>query len=323
MKLYPLKFQPLFKYRIWGGNKLKSELNKVYDGDSIGESWEISDVENDETKVISGHLKGQTLKQLVSHYKADLLGEKVYNRFGENFPLLIKYLDTAKPLSIQVHPGDDLAKERHNTYGKNEMWYIMEADKKAEIIIGFEKNTDKKSYTKHLKNGTVTDIMHHEKVKKGDAFYIPSGRIHAVGKGILLAEIQQTSDVTYRVYDYDRVDIKTGEKRELHTELAEDVIDFTREESYKSDYKSEKNISNDLIHSPYFKSNILPVSGSLTKDYSNLDSFVIFMCVKGNSTITYKDTSYQLNYGETILIPANIDRIKIEASTAQLLEVYL
>lgn len=323
MALYPLKFQPIFKYRIWGGNKLNTELNKTYQGDSIGESWEISDVENDETEVISGELQGQTLKQLIKTYKADFLGTEVYRIFGENFPLLIKFIDSAKPLSIQVHPNDEVSKKRHNTFGKSEMWYIMQADKDAEIVVGFSNDINKETYNTHLKNGTLIDVMHQEKVTKGDAYYIPTGRIHAIGAGVLLAEIQQTSDVTYRVYDYNRIDEKTGEQRELHTNLAEDVIDFKSQSTYKTNYSTLENNSNILIHSPYFKTNFLPVFGKIKRDYKTLDSFVIYMCVSGEAVFTYKKVSYSLKYGETILIPASIKSLHIESKNADLLEIYL
>jgi len=323
MTLYPIKFQPIFKYRIWGGEKLKSELNKVYDDSCIGESWEISNVENDETLVASGNLKGKSLTQLILTYKEDFLGQKNYENFGTDFPLLIKFLDTAKPLSIQVHPSNEIAKKRHNSFGKNEMWYVIEADDNAEIIVGFDKNVDKNIYKQHLEEGTLTNIMHYETVQKGDTFYIPTGRVHAIGKGILLAEIQQTSDVTYRVYDYNRVDAKTGEKRELHTDLAEDVIDFNNYDNYKTDYSTKKNVANTLVHSPYFKTNILPITGEISKDNSKIDSFIIYMCVKGSTKITYNSEVYHLNYGETILIPACINHLKIEGNSAELLEIYI
>lgn len=321
--LEPIKFEPIFKYRMWGGNKLKSELNKVYNEDSIGESWEISDVDHDESIVASGKFKGQTLKDLISLYKGDFLGERVYENFGEKFPLLIKFIDAKTPLSIQVHPGNEVAKKRHNSFGKNEMWYIMQADKGAEIIVGFEKDTDKEVYKTHLEKGSVLELMHHEKVKKGDAFYIPTGRIHAIGAGVMLAEIQQTSDITYRVFDYDRVDASTGKTRELHSDLALDVIDFKSQPSYKTEYKSDRNKANTLVHSPYFKTNFLPVNEAIEKDFSALDSFVIFICVSGEATFNYQNQTYQITLGETILIPASINSIKIEAKQAELLEVYM
>jgi len=243
MELYPLKFTPLFKYRIWGGSKLKTVLHKEYTEENIGESWEISDVSGDATRVENGFLKGKTLKEITKQFKGDFVGENVYKNFGEDFPLLIKFIDAETPLSIQVHPSNEIAKERHNSFGKNEMWYVMQADENAELIVGFDEEINKDSYKTHLENNTILDVMHHEFVSKGDTFYIPTGRVHAIGAGVLLAEIQQTSDITYRIYDYDRVDAKTGEKRELHNELAIDVIDFKVHYSYKTTYRNNKCIS--------------------------------------------------------------------------------
>ena len=237
MKLYPLQFTPLFKYRIWGGEKLKTELNKHYNEENIGESWEISDVSGDETVVAKGVLKGNTLRDLTIEFKEDFVGKTVYEKFGEEFPLLIKFIDAKTPLSIQVHPSNEVAKMRHGSFGKNEMWYVMQADKDAELIVGFDEKIDTDSYKTHLENNTILDVMHHETVQKGDTFYIPTGRVHAIGAGVLLAEIQQTSDVTYRIYDYDRVDSKTGTKRELHNEMAIDVIDYEVHDTYKTGYQ--------------------------------------------------------------------------------------
>lgn len=323
MHLYPLQFQPLYKYRIWGGNKLKTQLNKQYDEENIGESWEISDVENDETVVLEGDLQGKTLKELIKEFKGDFVGNKVYEQFGSNFPLLIKFIDAKTPLSIQVHPSNKLAKERHNSFGKNEMWFVMDSDDNAELIVGFEKEIDKEGYQKQLDNDTILDVMHHEKVKKGDTFYIPTGRIHAIGAGVLLAEIQQTSNITYRIYDYKRVDAKTGEERELHTELALDAIDFTYHNEFKTQYKKKENVSNELVHSPYFKTNFLNITKPITKDYSALDSFVIYMCVSGTLEVVYNDKSYALKTGETILLPAAIENVTLETNNAEILEVSL
>lgn len=323
MELYPLKFQPLYKYRIWGGEKLKTELGKNYSENLIGESWEISDVNNDETLVTEGPLKGLTLKQLTERFKGDFLGETVYTAFGNNFPLLIKFIDAKTPLSIQVHPSNEIAKSRHNSFGKNEMWYVMQAEKKAELIIGFKEDLSPKQYEQYLKDGKILDVMNHEVVSKGDTFYIPTGRVHAIGAGVLLAEIQQTSDITYRIYDYDRVDNTTGEKRELHNDLAKDVIDFSVHDTYKTHYNKTVNQSNTLVHSPYFKTNFLKVEGNITKDYSNLDSFVIYMCVDGNTQIKWKNDIFTLKKGETLLLPASIKNISLSSTSCELLEVYL
>jgi mannose-6-phosphate isomerase len=323
MSLYPIQFQPLYKYRIWGGEKLKTQLNKQYNEENIGESWEISDVENDETVVLKGDLQGKTLKELIATFKDNFLGEKVYQQFGNEFPLLIKFIDAKTPLSIQVHPSNELAKERHNSFGKNEMWFVMGADDDAELIVGFDKEIDKEGYQNHMADDTILDVMHHEKVKKGDTFYIPTGRIHAIGAGVLLAEIQQTSNITYRIYDYKRVDAKTGEERELHTELALDAIDFSYHNEFKTQYEQTPNVSNKLVHSPYFKTNFLNLTESITKDYSSLDSFVIYMCVSGDLEVVYNEKSYSLKTGETILLPAAIDSVVLKTEYAEVLEVSL
>lgn len=323
MQLYPLKFQPVYSYRIWGGDKLKKVLNKNYQEESIGESWEISDVAENETEVAEGYLKGHTLKQLIKTFKGDLVGNRIHNIFGSDFPLLIKFIDAKTPLSIQVHPSNSLAKERHNSFGKNEMWYVMQAEDNAELIVGFNQKVERESYVYHLNNATLNEILNIEKVQKGDTYYIPTGRVHAIGAGVLLAEIQQTSNITYRIYDYDRVDGATGEKRELHTDLALDAIDFEFYKDYKTQYSTKINNSNKLVHSLYFKTNIVSIKGTLEKDYTNLDSFVIYICVEGEVNIERNNKIYNLKMGETLLIPACINNIKIKADYSVLLEVYI
>ena len=325
MKLHPLKFIPVFKYRLWGGEKLRSVLHKEYSETTIGESWEISDVENGETVVSKGYFKGKSLRDLTDEYKGEFLGKVVYEQFGNDFPLLIKFIDAKTPLSIQVHPGNEIAKERHNSFGKNEMWYVMEADKDTELIVGFDEKLAKKEYHKYVVDGTILEVMHHENVAEGDTFYIPTGRVHAIGSGVLLAEIQQTSDITYRIYDYNRVDAKTGELRDLHNDLAIDVIDFECHDTYKTSYETKTNASNKLVHSPYFTSNILIIEGTLQKDYSNLDSFVIYICVDGFLELKYDNEIFSLKKGETILLPASIHKIELKSLSekSKLLEVYL
>lgn len=325
MKLYPLTFNPVFSYRIWGGNKLKSVLNKSYSQDSIGESWEISDVEDNQTIVNNGNLKGNTLKDLIKKFKGDFLGHKVYQTFGNNFPLLIKFIDAKTPLSIQVHPSNQLAKKRHNSFGKNEMWYVMQAENEAELIVGFNQKISKEDYVNHLKNNTLKDILNIETVTSGDTFYIPTGRVHAIGAGVLLAEIQQTSNITYRIYDYDRVDKKTGQKRELHTNLALDAIDYNFYKKYKTDYNQVLNTPSQLVNSEYFKTNIIELNTKLTRDVTAIDSFIIYICVLGEVIINTPDdaTNYSLKMGQTIIIPACINLITIHANYAKLIEVYL
>lgn len=322
MELYPLKFTPLYKYRIWGGEKLKTKLNKKYTEENIGESWEISDVSGDETVVAEGTLQGKSLRDLANQFKGDFVGNAVYEKFGEEFPLLIKFIDAKTPLSIQVHPNNEIAKERHNSFGKNEMWYVMQADKDAELIVGFDEKIDTNDYKTHLENNTILNVMHHETVNKGDAFYIPTGRVHAIGAGVLLAEIQQTSNITYRIYDYDRVDSKTGEKRELHNEMAIDVLDYEVHDNYKTSYNLKKNVSNTLVYSPYFRTNILEINTTVVKEYSNIDSFVIYMCVEGTVDLISEGETYTVNNGETLLLPASIKNVVLQADDAKVLEVY-
>jgi len=321
--LYPIKFEPILKERIWGGEKLIKTFKKESDKINIGESWEISDVEGSISVVSNGDLKGKSLRDLIKEFKGEFVGKKVYQQFGEEFPILIKFIDAKTPLSIQVHPNNELAKERHNSFGKNEMWYIMDCDEDANIIVGFSKEVSQSDYVKALENGSVLDILNSEKIKTGDTFYIPTGRVHAIGAGTVLAEIQQTSDITYRIYDYERVDVLTGKQRELHTDLALDAIDYKLYDSYKTKYDLVENRSSKLVDSPYFKTNIIDLNDKIEKDYSKLDSFVIYMCVEGSFNIDYEGQLYSIYKGETILLPATISQIVLESNQAKIVEVYL
>jgi mannose-6-phosphate isomerase len=323
MNISPLKFDPIFCYRIWGGEKLKTLLKKDYKESSIGESWEISAVPGFETRVLEGPNSGKTLRELIEKFKGRLVGNKVYEEFGSEFPLLIKFIDAARPLSIQVHPSDELARERHDSFGKNEMWYIMGADEGAELTIGFNQEIDAEQYERLLQTNEIMKVMNAETVRAGDAFYIPTGRVHAIGAGVLLAEIQQTSDVTYRIYDYDRVDSNIGQKRELHTELAKNAIDFELHDSYRTEYQEDANTANQLIHSPYFKTEILILDRRIKRDLSNRDSFVIYMCVEGDVQLYTKDMVFDLKLGETMLIPAECEEIHLDSKGCRLLEVFL
>lgn len=323
MTLYPLKFSPIFCYRIWGGEKLKTELNKKYEENSIGESWEISDVSQFETVVSEGNLKGATLKDLIKQFKGNFLGESVYKKFGNEFPLLIKFIDAKTPLSIQVHPDDALAKERHNSFGKNEMWVVMDSDADAELIVGFNQKISKVEYSNHIEKSSLTTVLNTEKVKKGDVFYIPAGRVHAIGSGVLLAEIQQTSNITYRIFDYDRIDPQTQEQRELHTELALDAINFELFDQYKTNYNLDFNKTNQLVHSPFFKTDIIKIKGNLSRDYSLIDSFIIHICLDGFAKIVTENEIINLQKGETILLPATIKKIEIQSNEAVIIEVYM
>ena len=246
LSLYPFKFQPILKERLWGGTKLETVLGKSLDSDIIGESWELSGVSGDVSVVANGNLAGKSLQEIIESYKEDLLGKAVYERFGNDFPILIKFIDAKQDLSIQVHPNDELAKARYNSFGKTEMWYVMDADPDAKLIVGFNKSVNKEEYQKHLNNKTLTEILYYEPVKEGSTFFINTGKVHAIGAGTLLAEIQQTSDITYRVYDFDRKD-KNGNLRELHTELALDAIDYEKKDDFKVSYSKNENQINKMV----------------------------------------------------------------------------
>ncbi len=323
-ELYPLKFKPLFKDKIWGGHKIKEVLGMDYSPlPNCGEVWVLSGVEGNQSVVETGFLAGNELNDLVEVYMGDLVGDKIYQKFGNEFPILIKFIDASDWLSIQVHPDDKLAWNRHQSLGKTEMWYILAADDGAELITGFSKKVDKKSYQEHLENKTLKTIMNFEKVNRGDVFYTPAGRVHALGPGILLAEIQQTSDVTYRIYDWDRID-QAGMMRELHTELALDAIDFNLYDNYKTLYDNKLNQTVKLVESPYFTSNIIHLNQAIKKDYSQLDSFVILIAAEGAFDIHYTNSDYRVNPGESILLPSAIDEIEIHPlGTTKILEVYM
>lgn len=323
MNTYPIKFIPILKERIWGGEKLIKNFRKKSNQTNIGESWEISDVDGDVSIVANGRYKGNSIKQLISEYKGEFVGNNVYSQFGNAFPILIKFLDAKSPLSIQVHPDNELAKKRHNSFGKNEMWYVMDVEPDSELIVGFDKKVSPSEYVKSLENNTILDILNTEKVTIGDTFYIPTGRIHAIGAGTVIAEIQQTSDITYRIYDYERVDINSGKQRELHTDLALDAIDYTVYNNYKTNYKSIPNKSSKLIYTPYFKTNIIQLNQQIEKDYSTLDSFVIYMCVDGSFEIKMNDEICNMQKGETVLLPATTKTLFLNAKKATILEVYL
>jgi mannose-6-phosphate isomerase len=317
---YALKFKPILKQKIWGGNKLVNILHKESKDKNIGESWEISGVEDNVSIVANGKLKGVSLKELVQKYKGSLVGDKNYQTFNDKFPLLIKFIDASQDLSVQVHPNNELAKKRHNSFGKTEMWYIMEAEANSNLVLGFSKSITSEEYKELLKKKSITSVLNLEKVKKGDAFFIETGTVHAIGAGVVLAEIQQTSDITYRIYDWDRVDDQ-GKSRELHTDLAIDAINFSKEIDAKQKYGDSLNELNSLVSCPYFRTNFIPVKGNLVLDYTKTDSFVIFMCVEGFATIIINNNSETINYGETILIPANTNMVKIDSENCKLLEV--
>jgi len=322
--LYPLKFIPQYKYRLWGGNKLSNLLKKPEVPEKTGESWELSGVADSVSVVADGFLAGNSIQELAEIYMGDLMGDSVYEKFGEEFPLLIKIIDANDVLSIQVHPNDELASKRHKAYGKTEMWFIIQADKDSELFTGFNRDMDKEAFLDHLDQNTLKSVLNSESVQAGDCFFIPAGRIHAAGAGILFAEIQQTSDITYRIFDWNRVDTD-GKARDLHTDLAVEAIDFKHYPNYRSKYLKNQNRSNLIVDCRYFTTNYLPVQQVIDKDYSSLDSFIIYICLKGACQIEYNDSEkVNCSIGETILIPASLKNIRLIPSEAtELLEVFI
>ena len=323
-ELYPMKFRPLFKEKIWGGDRMKTILGMDYSPlPNCGEAWVVSGVPGSETKVINGFLEGNDLNELVEVYMEDLVGEAAFDRFGDEFPLLVKFIDSNDSLSIQVHPDDAMAARHGTGNGKSEMWYILEAEPGAEIISGFNRKLDAKIYLDFLGKKKLTDILNSEKVHKGDVFNIPAGRIHALGPGILLAEIQQSSDTTYRIYDWDRVDDK-GRSRELHPDLALEAIDFSVPDSYRTSYRKAVNQTVSLVDNPHFTTQIITLNQAIRKDYSELDSFVIYVCVEGTLRIESGSSVESLKKGEALLIPAIAQNVILSPTMeSKILEVFI
>ena len=314
-ELYPMKFHPVFKDKIWGGHKINTLLGMDFSPlPNCGEAWVLSGVKDNETVVSEGWLEGNQLNELLLIYMDDLVGEKIFDRYGEEFPLLIKMLDANDWLSIQVHPDDKLAKERHIGSGKTEMWYVLQTDQNAQLISGFNQEMNKENYLEHLTNNKLLQIMNFEKVSSGDVFYMPSGRVHALGPGILLAEIQQTSDITYRIYDWNRVDAQ-GKSRDLHTELALDAIDFKVYHDYRIHPRAQIDQASLLLKSPYFSTSQILLKKPIKRNYAELDSCIIYLCINGAAVIEYASGTLSLKTGECLLIPATIKHTLITPKT--------
>ena len=303
--MYPLKFKNIFKSVVWGGEKIAPFKGVNTQQKNIGESWELSGVKGNESVVAEGPLAGRTITSLAEEYKGALLGEKVYGATGTEFPLLIKFIDARDDLSIQVHPDDKLAAERHNgSKGKTEMWYVVQADEKAHLMSGLSKEITPEEYAAKVADNTITDVLHDYDVHDGDVFFLPAGRIHSIGSGCFIAEIQQTSDITYRIYDFGRLGLD-GKPRELHTELSKAAIDYTVLPDYKTPYQSIKDQENELVSCKYFTTSLYELDKEVTKDMSGLDSFVIAICVEGSGSLTDSEANaVSLRQGETVLIPA-------------------
>jgi len=323
-ELYPLKFETVLKEKVWGGEALVSRYNKKPNGSNHnGESWEISAVAENESVVSNGFLAGNNIMELIEVYMGDITGDIIYEKFGSEFPLLIKFIEAKEDLSIQVHPGNAMAKERHNAYGKTEMWYILESEKDARLYSGFNEGVTKEMYLKAIEDGTLATLLNSESALPGDTFFTPAGRIHAIGAGIVLVEIQQTSDITYRVFDWNRKS-SGKEKRELHTDLALDAIDFKAAGKSKIRIEPQLNINENLVSCEFFHTDVLAFNKPVRKEYYSNDSFVVYICTEGEFSISWEDSSEKVIKGETVLLPAMIKEVTlVPVGKATLLEVYI
>lgn len=323
--MYPYKFDPILKSTLWGGNKIIPFKRLDSRQQQVGESWEISGVRGNESVVRNGKDTGKTLTELVQEYRESLVGRSNYRRFGDTFPLLIKFIDARNDLSIQVHPNDELAQKRHHSMGKTEMWYIIDnAHGKARLYAGLKRRITPDEYAEMVEKHTIVDALATYSVKPNEVFFLPAGRIHSIGRGCFLAEIQQTSDITYRIYDFDRKD-EEGNTRELHTELAKEAIDYTVLPDYRTAYAPRRNESVELISCPYFTTSVYDLTESMTVDYRELDSFVIYICIAGTCTITDDERNeLPLQAGESILFPATVKEVQIDVEThVKFLESYV
>ncbi len=323
MNLYPLKFIPILKEKIWGGTYL-SNLGKDLQGSAcVGESWELSACGDEVSIVANGFLAENDLNELVEIYMGELVGERVYQRYGNQFPLLFKFIDAGNNLSVQVHPDDKTAIERHGSLGKSEMWYVMDAVPDSQLILGFNQEINADILHDKLDTHSLPDVLQYVPVKPGDVAYLPAGLVHSLGKGVVVAEIQETSDVTYRIYDYERIDA-SGNTRDLHIEQALDVMNYTQHTKPLIDYKSALNTSTNLTQD-IFTTNLLHFNQPVERDYMPLDSFVVYMCLEGTVIIQTDGNETSLCKGETVLIPAAIGEVKLIPNTKEvkLLETYM
>jgi mannose-6-phosphate isomerase len=324
-ELYPLKFEPILKDKVWGGNALANHYNKKAGKlPNIGESWEISGVQGNLSVVSNGFLAGNNIEELIEVYMGDITGDSIYEKFGNEFPLLIKFIEAKEDLSVQVHPGDAMAKERHKAYGKTEMWYILESENNAKIYTGFREGVTKEMYEEAVKNGNVTDLLNTERAEKGDAFFTPAGRVHAIGAGTVLLEIQQTSDITYRISDWNRK--STGpSKRELHLDLALDAIDFSETSKRGKIRKAvEINKTQNLVSCEYFNTSLLQFDRKIDKEFYFNDSFVIYICLEGEFNLNWDGSSEKIFRGETVLLPAMIKEISlVPDGEVKIIEVFI
>lgn len=316
-----IKFRPILKQVLWGGNKIIPFKQLDADMEQVGESWEVSGVKDNESIVANGQYEGMKLNDLVALLKGDLVGKENYERFGNEFPLLIKFIDASKQLSIQVHPNDEQAKAKGLKRGKTEMWYIMESTPDATLLSGLKRTITPEEYKAMVENDTITDALCEYRVGEGDVFYLPAGRIHSIGAGTFLAEIQETSDVTYRIYDFKRKD-KDGNYRQLHTEAAAECIDYSVENDYRTKYEARKNEGVELAQCAHFTTSVYDLDEPMLLDYSELDSFVVLIALSGECTLSTGDAETQLQAGETVLLPATTQTLNV-SGTVKFLETFV
>lgn len=322
MNLYPLKFQPIFKDKIWGGTSLKTFLNKEIPSDTCGESWELSGVKNNFSIVKNGYHSGKNLITIIVEFGENLLGKRIYAQHKTNFPLLFKFIDSKDDLSLQVHPDNTVALKKHDCFGKNEMWYIVHAEENSKIISGFKSETSKEAFAESVKNNTVLSSLNNTNVEHKDIIYVPSGRIHTIGKGLLIAEIQQSSDITYRVYDFDRID-KDGNKRDLHIQDALDVIDFSVLENPITRKEITPNQLTEVVKDENFIVSKIDLTNTISLDTQLQDSFEVLMCIAGNAEIHWDNQIETISLGETVMIPACLGKYKLKGNFAEILHTYI
>jgi len=323
-ELYPLKFEPILKDKIWGGNSLVKNWGKKADlSRLIGESWDLSAIQDNLSVVSNGFLAGNNIEEIIEVYMGDITGDVVFEKYGIEFPLLIKLIEAKQDLSVQVHPDDKIARERHNAYGKTEMWYILESEPSSKIYSGFTRPVTKDIFKNALSDREIINLLNAESTEYGDIFFTPAGRIHAIGAGNILVEIQQTSDITYRIFDWDRKENK-GKSRDLHIDLALDAIDYNASGKCKIKKELTADKTENLVSCPYFHTNILQFGSLIRKDFNFIDSFIIYICISGQFIIHFDNGAEIVTKGETVLLPAMITNVVLEPRPqAKVLEVFI
>ena len=326
MNLYPFLFEPYLHSVVWGGNQLKPYKGLEPSDESIGESWEVSAVPSSTSIICNGEWKGKDLITAINEQPDAILGKAVNEKYHGQLPLLVKFIEAKRDLSIQVHPNDEMARREHGKMGKSEMWYIIKADEGAHLYVGFKQNITPYEYQKRVEDGSITDVLADHQIKAGDVFYLPAGRVHAICGGIMLAEVQQSSDVTYRFFDYNRPGLD-GNPRELHTKLAAKALDYHVEENYRTEYIDNTNRATQIIDTPYFDVKEMEISKPFHRDLCKYDSFVVSLCIKGDCKIKVRSTSDEitLKEGYSSLIPACIADYDVipQKEKTRLLDAYI